>query len=446
MEALSSIKTSRPQLKQGLARVRKSSFVKNVLVVMSGTAVAQIIGFAMSPIISRLFSPSDYGVFGSFDAVLGVIVAGVTLDYSQAIMLPKEKGDAINLFFVSCLSTSAVGLLCLMVCLIFPTNINKLMKTEGIWALAFLALASIVAGLNLSSQAWCVRVKAFKHTSASQVSRSLSSNGAQVGFGLFNGGATGLIVSSVLANILASFNLLWVIVPDIKTFWQGIRWHRMKELAIEYRDFPMYSGSQNVINALSNSLPVLLLGHFYGIAVAGAYAFGERILSAPMGLVLTALRQVLFQNASEIHNKGGRIMPLYVKITLGLFALALLPALVLFIWAPQLFTWIFGYQWNTAGEFARWLILWLTFYFCNLPSVLFARIIRIQRTIFYFSQSVLIVRILTLLIGGMYMSSLYTIMLFSVVGALINISGIFIVGLAIKKKEGDIVWKDISIV
>ena len=53
-------------IKESLARLKKSSFVKNVLVVMSGTAAAQIIGFALTPIISRLFSPSDFGVFGSF--------------------------------------------------------------------------------------------------------------------------------------------------------------------------------------------------------------------------------------------------------------------------------------------------------------------------------------------------------------------------------------------
>lgn len=444
MEATSAIKTSRLQLQYILARLRKSAFVKNVLVIMSGTAMAQIIGFAMSPIISRLFSPSDFGVFGSFDAVLGVISAGVTLEYSQAIMLPKEKEDAVNLFFVSCLSTLAVGFLCLMVCLVVPTFINGLLKTEGIWALALLVLATIVAGLNLSSQAWCVRVKAFKHTSASQVIRSLSSNGAQVGFGFFKGGAAGLIVSSVLANILASLNLVRVILSDIKTLWQGIQWDRMKQLVKEYRDFPMYSASQNVINALSNSLPVLLLAYFYGIAVAGTYAFGMRILSTPMGFVLTGLRQVLFQKASETHNNGGKLMPLYVKITLGLFTLAFFPALVLFTWAPQLFTWIFGSHWYTAGEFARWLMLWLIFYFCNLPSVLFARIIRIQRTMFLFNLVVLTARALTLLIGGMYMSSLYTIMLFSVVGAVVNIIGISIVGFALKRKEVTTSWNYIS--
>ena len=184
--------------------------------------------------------------------------------------------------------------------------------------------------------------------------------------------------------MLASLNLVRVLLPDLLAFRRSIRWDRMKQLAKDYRDFPMYSASQNVINALSSGLPVLLLTHFYGIAVAGAYAFGVRILQVPMGFVLRALRQVLFQKAGETQHQGGSLAPLYVKITAGLFALAFFPSLVLFIWAPQIFTWIFGSQWHTAGEFARSLMLWLMFDFCNLPAVLFARLIRIQRTVFLY--------------------------------------------------------------
>ena len=431
------------QLRDILARLRKSAFVRNILVVMSGTAAAQIIGFALTPIISRLFSPSDFGAFGAFSSVASIIAAGATLQYTQAIMLPKEKEDAIHLFVVSCLCTSIVALLCLLCCIIIPTTMNGLMKTNGIWTLALLVAAIIISGLNQSCQAWCVRVKAFKHTSASQVIRSLSSSGTQIGCGYLKAGAAGLIVSSILADILASLNLALVVFRDLGALRRNIRWERMKQLAKEYRDFPMYSASMNVINSLSLGLPVLLLTHFYGIAVAGAYAFGMRILSVPMGFVLNALRQVLFQKAAEAHNDGDRLMPLYVKITSGLFALTLLPSLVIFIWAPQLFAWVFGAQWHMAGEFVRSLMLWMMFMFCNLPAVLFARIIRIQQQMFVFDLVLLAARALVLFVGGMYLSAVYTILLISLVGAIMNIVFIVIVGFILMRKEGDIDWKGI---
>jgi len=423
------------QLKNIFGRVKKSSFVRNILIVMTGTAAAQVIGFALSPIISRLYSPSDFGVFGSFSSVATIIGAGVTLQYTQAIMLPKQKEDAIQLFVVSCLCTFIVTLLCLIGCIIAPTALNGLMKTNGIWALVLLVAAIAMLGLNQSFQAWCVRVKAFKHTSASQVVRSLSSNGTQLGFGCLKAGATGLVVGSILGNMVASLNLARVVFRDLGVLHRKIRWKRMKELAKEYKDFPMYSASMNVINSLSLGLPVLLLAHFYGIAVAGAYAFGMRILSTPMNFVLTSLRQVLFQKAAEAHNDGDPLMPLYVKITLGLFALTLFPSLIVFLWAPQLFVWVFGSQWHIAGEFARSLVVWLMFMFCNLPAVLFARIIRIQDKMFVYDLIVLSARATVLFAGGMYLSAVYTIFLISLVGAILNIIFIVIVGFILKRKE-----------
>ena len=426
-----------------LARLMKSSFIKNVLVVMTGSAGAQAIGFAMSPIISRLYSPADFGVFGSFSAILSVTTSAVTLNYAQAMMLPKKKEDAINLFVLSCASSVLIAACCLVVCLLAPNFIYSLVETQNVWLLPLLVVATLSGGLGESLATWCVRVKAFKDTSASQVIRSLSSNGSQVGLGFLRGGPLALICCTILGDMLANLNLARVVFRDLGEVLRGeICWERIRKLAKDYKDFPLYSGPKDVMSALSNGLPVLLLAHFYGIAVAGAYAFGARILQTPMGFITGSLRQVLFQKASETYSHGGRLFPLYVKTTLGLFALIVFPLLVVFMWAPQIFTWIFGSQWYTAGEFARWLMLWLMFVFCNLPSVLFARIIRIQGMLLFFEMVLLAARTLALIIGGSYMSASYTILLFSLVGAIMNIIFIAIVGYAVMRKDGDTTWSN----
>ena len=403
---------------------------------MSGTAAAQAVGFALTPIISRLYSPSEFGVLGSFDAVLTVIVAGATLDYDQAAMLPKAKQDAVNLFMLSCISTAIATVCCLAVCLIAPSFVQGLIKAPNAWMLALLVVAVLASGLGNSFQAWCVRTKAFKHTAASQVIRSLSSKGTQIGLSFVKGGSSALVGGAILGNILASSNLIRGVLPDLSAFGQSIRWRRIRQLAKDYRDFPIFSASKNVINALSQGLPVLLLARFYGIAVAGAYSFGVGILGVPMSFVLTALKQVLFQKACEAQNSGDRLLPLYTKITLGLFALGLVPSAVLFIWSPQLFSWVFGSQWHTAGEYSRSLIVWLMFVFCNTPAVLFARIIRIQRFAFFYELCLLAIRVMALALGGLYLDASRTIVLFSLVGAATNVILILIVGYAVMKKEG----------
>jgi O-antigen/teichoic acid export membrane protein len=132
-----------------------------------------------------------------------------------------------------------------------------------------------------------------------------------------------------------------------------------------------------------------------------------------------------------------------MKITCGLFAVGFLPSLILFIWAPQLFSWIFGAPWHIAGVFARGLVLWSLFCFCNLPAVLFTPIIRMQRSKFFFYQIQLIVGTIALIMGGMYMPASQTVLLFSLVGAVMNVVYIIIIGSALMKMEGDTALKDI---
>ncbi|MEE9370791.1 MAG: oligosaccharide flippase family protein [Sedimentisphaerales bacterium] len=405
-------------------------------VVMTGTALAQIIGFALTPVISRLFTSEDFGLFGSFNAVLAVVAAGVTLQYSQAIMLPKKDEDAANVFAISLLSVIAITLACFFITYIFSDWLLGILKApQSKWLIWFLPVGIGISGMNQSFQAWCVRRKAFKRTAFSQMVRACVVGILQIVTGLFHFGGEGLVSSSVTANGTASLNLAHqVFCRDRSLFRRSLDWVRIRRLAHQYRDFPIYAATQNVMNALSQGLPVLLLGYFYGIAVAGAYAFGIRLLKVPMNFVLTALRQVLFQKASETHNAGGKLLPLYVKLTLGLLAIAFFPAVILFIWAPQIFSVIFGEEWHTAGVYARWIVLWLMIAFCNVPSVLFARILRKQKQLFLYELIQLFFRTASLFIGGLFFQEAYsTVILFSVVGILSNSALILWIGLAIKR-------------
>ncbi len=418
-----------------LIRLRYSPFIRNVVIVMSGIAIAQVLGFALSPVIRRLFTPGDFGVFGSFISITNINAAGVTLEYSQAIVLPRKNEDAFHLFVIACLATLTVSLVCAIACLVLPHSINRLIGTNNGWAHVFLVLATLAAGLNSSCQAWCVRAKAFKHTSSSQVIRSVSSNSLQITLGYFKAGAPGLIIGDVLANVLASASLFRVMLPDMRVLRPLVRWERIRRVAREYRDFPMYSASQNVINALSTGLPVLLLTQYYGIGVAGAYAFGMRVLGVPMAFVHRALRQVLLQRAAESQHDGQRLSPLYIRTTLGLLCVAVLPALVLGIWAPWIFSTIFGNQWYSAGELASRLVPWLLFSFCNLPAALFARIIRVQRMVFMYDLVLLALRTLALVLGGLHLEASETVLLYSLVGAIMNAVLVLLVGNALRQRE-----------
>lgn len=423
-------------IKNLVIKIKQSSFLRNILIVMSGTAIAQIIAYTLSPIISRLFTPEDFGIFGSFSAVAGIIGAILTLDYSQASMLPKEKHDAINLFCLSVISTIIITFIVSAISVTKPSIFYNLTKTKGLGPLLLFLLTLLVAGINNASQAWAVRSKAFKRTSASQIIRSIGSSGSRIFLGILRTGSFGLIISNIFANMLASINLVQTVIPDLKSMGGTIKLDKMKTLAKEYIDFPLYSASQNFINAISSGLPVLLISKFYGLSSAGAYAFAMSILHAPMGLVLTALRQVLFQKACESQHEGKGLSLLYLRTVIVLFAIAFIPSIILIVWAPQIFTFIFGTRWQLAGILARSLIIWMLFVFCNLPAVIFSRIIRIQKFVFFYDMVLLATRSAAMILGGLYLKLTQTVMAFAIVGATMNLFLIFFVGREVIRREG----------
>lgn len=399
---------------------KAGSFLRNLSIVMSGTVLAQVIGFAAMPIISRLFTVEDFGIFGTFQSVFAPISAGITLQYNQAIVLSKENNDAINVFFVSVISSIFVSFFLIIVAIIFHNYLLEFINFPNLLYIFFVVLASFVFGINQAFQSWCIREKEFKNTSLSQVIRTLFSTISWLVAGYFKFGAIGLILGSILSNFVASINLARVFFSNFINFKHNINWSRVVGLAKEYRDFPLYAAPQNVMNALSQGLPVLLMGHFFGFEVVGFYAFGVKILQTPINFVLNPLRQVLYQKAAEEYNKCGNFLQIYIRTTVSLLVLAFIPCLVLFIWAPQIFSIIFGQAWFESGVYARWLILWLFVSFSNVPSVIFVKILRKQKELFLYEFIILLARLLVLIFSGMYLSPLLTVIIFSMLGFVSN--------------------------
>ena len=69
----------------------KNSFLKNIVLVVSGTALAQLISILFTPILTRLYSPESFGVLGSFNAILSFILPLAALNYPASIVLAKDN-------------------------------------------------------------------------------------------------------------------------------------------------------------------------------------------------------------------------------------------------------------------------------------------------------------------------------------------------------------------
>ncbi len=406
-----------------LARIRQRGFFQNVLVVMTSTGLAQLLTICFSPVLSRLYGPDEFGVYGTFLSVAGVLSAVVTLQYSEALMLPGRHQEAAGIFWAAMVSTVAITLLFSLPWVFFPSTWRGLFDPRQLngW-LWLVPLAALVTGLNETLTAWCARRKAFKRAATVQVGRALTANSGQTAAGAAGWGAGGLVGGGLFGDILASIGLfLWVVREDGAALRAGWKRESILVAAREHRAFAFFSMPQNLLNAASQGAPVILLIYYFGAAIGGTYAFAIRVLQLPMNFILTSLRQVLFQKLSEVRNEGGDLRGLFVKTTATLLGLSLVPAAIGFVFAPQLFGLVFGSHWVLAGDYARWLLIWLVPGFCNLPAALVGRILRQQRNLLLFDLGLLLSRLTVLVLGGRYLAPLPTIVTFSIVGAGFNI-------------------------
>ena len=398
------------------------SFRTNVLTFMAGTAIAQLITVSISPVLTRLFTPKAFGVFGVYLSIVSIFTAIATLRYDQALMLPKESKDAAHLFWASLVSVFGTSVLTLFVCLLFLNKIIMILKIPeiGPWIL-FLPFSILLAGAYLTLNSWSTRQKRFKRASVSQVIRSSTISSVQVASGIIKTGPVGLIFGAVLGDLFATIVLAFQVKhDDEKILNEGLHWQSIKELGKQYSDFPVFSSTQNFLNAISQNIPVLLLAKFFGPAVVGFYAFGVRVIQLPMNLVLTSLREVLFQKASEVYNAGGNVYVLFKKTTLGLITVAILPAMIIILWGPEIFGYVLGKGWIMAGVYSRWLVLWLMCGFSNLPAVLFAQIFRKQKIILIQDIFLLLFRALAIVSGSLRNDPLLAVILYSLVGVFFN--------------------------
>jgi O-antigen/teichoic acid export membrane protein len=415
----------------------KSSLFRNVAVVMFGTSGAQAIGIALVPVLSRLYTPADFGVFGSFTAALAVLTAGATLQFSQALVLPRKDDEAARLFLLSCGATAGIAVMSFAVCVVWPKSVQCLFKLSGAsWLVWLVPVAVLAGGLGEAVLAWSVRCKSFRRNALSKVAGSGSAGTLQVVLGLEGGTASGLVAGSIVGQATAAVSLFGTLTTeDLRKLRANTPWRRLVKTACQYRDFPLYATPQNVLNATSQGIPVVLLAHYYGAAAAGCYAMAMRTLQAPANLVLNALRQVLLQKAAEAHNEGQPLLPMFEKVTFGLGALVVLPAAVGFIIAPWLFALALGAEWAEAGQYARWLIPWLALGFCNLPAVLFGRILRQQRNLLIYDVLLLICRTGSLVIGGLLLTPLQAVILFSLVSSVFNLGLVVWMGFLVLRTD-----------
>lgn len=349
-------------------RIFRSDFTKNVFTLISGTTVAQAISIGISPVLSRMYTPAEFGIFGTFSSVIALLSLVIGGRYEGAILLPKKEEEAANLFVLSVLVNIGVSLLAFLGVITVSFFVSSETAGSELFHWFYLTpLFTFCIGLGQSFNNWLNRRKKYKTIVYYRIANSAANNATSLGLGFAKLPLNGLIAAYLVANAVSIAAFLGDIRKDYRQFRSTISKAEMIALARRYRRFPMTNSIQALSDAFQTNGIIYFVTYFFSLIHVGIYSFAMRILLVPMNFAGAALSQVFYQQATETYNRSGNLSAL-VKSTIFKSALMALPVLIiLLLFGPQLFTFVFGKEWTQAGVYASILAPWILLDFVRAP-------------------------------------------------------------------------------
>jgi O-antigen/teichoic acid export membrane protein len=336
---------------------------------VSGTVLAQFVSIATAPLLTRIYTPHDYGVLGIFLGVSAIFNIVSTFNFPVAIFIPQDMEEVKKLFQLSIFIVSVVSVLSLLVVLLLGSGISSLFNLPELshW-LYFIPPVLFFYGTQFILFVYLNRLKQYRAISVSKVVAAFSSVLVSVGLGLLYGGPLGLILGTFFNYAVVSvLMMIYLLREEKRLFSDLIDFGQMKYYFKQYRNFPLYTLPSDFINIFVNQLPVFVLGTASPQKV-GHFNISNRILATPVQFVSVSISDILRQKLSEEMHSNRDCSSTYRSMFRPLL-LFIVPFMLLFFFAPDIFAFVFGESWRPAGYFTQLMTPYFLLKFLAVPFV-----------------------------------------------------------------------------
>ncbi|MBU8880791.1 oligosaccharide flippase family protein [Bacillus sp. FJAT-29790] len=414
-------------------------FSRNIFVLLTGSILSQAIPIAVSPIITRLYSPKEFGVFALYVSIFSIISVVATARYELAIMLPDNEEDAVNLFGLSIVIASIISLISLVIVMLFHSKIVGLLNEPDISSLLyFIPLSILCTGVYQALTYWANRRKQYKRMTASKINQSGLTALCNLLFGSTGVKFSGLIGSLIIGQLLATGIFARQLWKEDHPYKNLLNKEQMIKNAKKYKDFPKINSFHAFLDMIKENGVVFIIASIFGSTILGYYSFTMRMLKLPAGLISSSVSQVIYQKSTEIYNSNGDLQ-IFIRKTMILLALFGTPVfLIIILFAPMLFEWTFGESWREAGVYAQLISPWMLANFVVSPTSHIPIILNRQKTAFYLSVTFnLFVLVIFFIISKVVQHIYIGLAIMGGMGFLYTlVYGFWIVNLAKNKKMG----------
>lgn len=337
-----------------ITRSSNNPFLKNIFLIASGTAGGQFILFLAAPVLTRIYTPEDFGALAIYTSALSILVVIVALRYDLAILVAKDKKSSLELLIISLISIFVISSIVFLTLLFWGHQLLDIFHLNVPVTYFYLLPLSLVGlGIYETLSQVAIRRNQYPVIAKTKFIQSGVMGTAQIFYGLVLG-RIGLLLGDVFGRVSGIYKMVSMFGKDDK--------HLMKQITIKsllrnmkrYKNFPLFSSFSGLLNNGVLQLPPLILAVAYTQNVVGFFALTQRVVGVPMKMIGASIAQVYMgEIASLSRSNPKKIKELFLKISSRLFLAAIIPFFLMVFAAPMIFEVVFGSGWGMAGYYIQ---------------------------------------------------------------------------------------------
>ena len=326
-------------------------FRSNFFKIAKANVLAQLLPLLAAPLLTRLYTPEDFGALALFSAAASLLLAFSSWRFDWSVPNTSSKTLAVALLLFG------------SVALLFFSGVTFFVlwnwaEQWSFWKgfdvlgplLFFLPVIILGSGLHELMHCWYVRQAELSKVASVRIAQSITGTGLNLVGGYAVLGAWGLIGSSV-TSAWVGMGLLVSGAQNLKRSFARLSLNRIKVGITRYWWESTASTMVAIVNIASLAAVPLLLVQYYSAKEVGWYALMYRLAITPIGLLTSALSQSFWAEAAQLVKTDiTRLKSLFLKST-KLLILVAIPVVLLCISGPLFVGPVLGEaQWAGAGE------------------------------------------------------------------------------------------------
>ncbi|HHQ6731262.1 TPA: type 8 capsular polysaccharide synthesis protein Cap8K [Staphylococcus aureus] len=320
--------------------MRLNKFIGDSFLMILSSGIAQVILIITTPIITRLYSPAEFGEFTIFSNIAMILIPIINARYDLLIVNAKNDRSANILSQISFL----ISLLILLI-LVPIFAISAWLYPNFILDFIFIIIMLFLVSLTNIFTNYLNKERKYKVLSLINVFRAGSMALLQIIFGLLALGSLGLIIGFSLSYIAG-------ITLGYKTFKKHFNIVRDKEetkaLFLENKNQLFYSTPSILLNSLSFSVVVFFIGILYTNTEVGIYGMAIRVLGIPVTIISLGLSKIFMQQANDYYIEHGNFRNLLLKFSSILVIVSIILYVPLYLFSEELVNILLGHSWVDA--------------------------------------------------------------------------------------------------